>query len=215
MKKKPNLEQGNRLLFQGDSITDMKWGRNQSDRNHYLGHSFVFLIAARLHADFESLQLDFFNRGVSGNTTRDLKKRWQNDAIEMKPDILTLLIGTNDVAQNILASEFESNYRHIVDASLTSNPKLKLILMNPFVLQSGKLKDETAWKSRRSSTEELCLIVEKIAKDYKATHIELNLIFDRASEKTGPEHWLWDGVHPLPQGHEIIARSWIEALTDE
>ena len=69
----PRLEKGSTLLFQGDSITDMKWGRNQKDRNHYLGHSYVFLIASRLHADMPEAELNFLNRGMSGHTVPDLQ----------------------------------------------------------------------------------------------------------------------------------------------
>ena len=87
------------FYFRGDSITDMKWGRNQKDRNHYLGHSYVFLLASRLGVDMAEANLEFFNRGVSGNKVYDLRKRWQKDAIEMNPDWLTVLIGVNDVSQ--------------------------------------------------------------------------------------------------------------------
>ncbi|MEK6233998.1 MAG: twin-arginine translocation signal domain-containing protein, partial [Planctomycetales bacterium] len=75
----PKFKTGSRLLFQGDSITDMKWGRNQKDRNHYLGHSYVYLIAARLGVDLPAAKLDFYNRGMSGHKVADLKSRWQKD----------------------------------------------------------------------------------------------------------------------------------------
>ena len=75
----------------------MKWGRNQADRNHYLGHSYVFLIAGRLGMDMPKAKLEFFNRGISGNKVSDLKARWQKDAINLKPDLLSILVGTNDV----------------------------------------------------------------------------------------------------------------------
>ena len=73
----PDFPLGTRLLFQGDSITDMKWGCNQADRNHYLGHSYVFLIAGRLGMDMPKAKLAFFNRGISGNKVSDLKARWK------------------------------------------------------------------------------------------------------------------------------------------
>ena len=80
----PGFTKGSRLLFQGDSITDMKWGRNQNDRNHYLGHSYVYLIAARLGVDLPKAQLDIYNRGMSGHKVADLRGRWQKDAVEME-----------------------------------------------------------------------------------------------------------------------------------
>ncbi|WP_018969565.1 SGNH/GDSL hydrolase family protein [Rubritalea marina] len=206
------LVAGSRLLFQGDSITDMQWGRNQRDRNHYLGHSYVFLLAARLGVDMPEAKLEFYNRGISGNTTQDLKKRWQKDAIDIKPDLLSILIGTNDVGKGITPQEFEANYRQLLDASLAANSQLRLVMLDPFVLRSGGLKSEQAWKARRSATDKLGAIVDKLAADYNAVHIQTQAIFDAATELAPPEHWIWDGIHPLPQGHELIARSWLEAL---
>jgi lysophospholipase L1-like esterase len=205
----PSFNKGCRLLFQGDSITDMNWGRNQSDRNHYLGHSYVYLIAARLGVDMPEAQLDFYNRGMSGHTVANLRERWQKDAIEMKPDVLSILIGTNDVRCGVREEAFEADYRGILDASKNSNPDLRIVLLDPFVLRSGRLKDEKAWSSRRSATDQLGMVVARLAKDYDAVHIKTQEIFDTAAKAVTPEQWIWDGVHPLPQGHELIARHWL------
>ena len=92
----PLFEPGARVLFQGDSITDMGRGRTE-DPNHILGHSYVFIIAARQGAAFPVQGVTFINRGVSGNTLADLAARWQADTIALKPDVLSILIGINDV----------------------------------------------------------------------------------------------------------------------
>ena len=209
----PDFKKGSRLLFQGDSITDMKWGRNQKDRNHYLGHSYVYLIAARLGVDMPQAQLDIYNRGVSGNTVADLRKRWQKDAIDMKPDLLSILIGTNDGGRGVQADAFEADYIHILEASRNSNPDLRLVLLDPFVLRSGRLKDEKAWASRRSATDKLGIVVARLAKDYDAVHVKTQDIFDSAAKAVAPAQWIWDGVHPLPQGHELIARNWLQEVS--
>lgn len=215
----PSFEQGSRLVFQGDSITDMKWGRNESDRNHYLGHSYVFMLAGKLGVDMPEARLDFYNRGMSGHKVSDLRKRWQKDAIDMKPDLLTILIGTNDVGMGVrnpdravTPAAFEADYRAILDASRKANPTLRLVLMDPFVLPTGPLKNEQAYKARRDATDALRVVVVKLAKDYNAVHIPLQDIFDAAAEAATPEHWMWDGIHPLPQGHELIARHWLQAV---
>ena len=83
---------GARILFQGDSITDGNRGRN-ADPNHILGHGYAFIIAAKYGAAFAALNLDFMNRGVSGNTVLALQKRWAKDTIELKPDVLSILVG--------------------------------------------------------------------------------------------------------------------------
>ena len=212
----PKFENGARLLFQGDSITDMKWGRNQNDRNHYLGHSYVFLLASRLGVDMAKANLEFFNRGVSGNKVSDLRKRWQKDAIGMNPDWLTVLIGVNDVSQGrgqpVDLKKWEQDYRHILNQSRRANPKLKIILMDPFVLRMTRLNSDAQWKYWRGEIDKLGKIVVRLAKDFNAIHIETQKIFDQAANQVSPGNWIWDGVHPLPQGHELIARNWLQAV---
>ena len=216
----PSFKPGSRLLFQGDSITDMKWGRNEKDRNHYLGHSYVFMLAGQLGVDLPHAKLDFYNRGMSGHKVSDLRKRWQKDAVNMKPDVLTILIGTNDVGMGIrhpdravTPAAFEADYRAILNASRQANPALRLVLMDPFVLPTGPLKHPSAYKPRREATDALRLVVAKLAKEYNAVHIPLQDIFDGAAQGTTPEHWMWDGIHPLPQGHALIAREWLKAVS--
>jgi lysophospholipase L1-like esterase len=211
----PRFKTGARLLFQGDSITDMKWGRNQADRNHYLGHSYVYLIAARLGVDMPEAQLDVYNRGMSGHKVRDLRNRWQQDAIDLKPDLLSILIGINDVGRNLEGVDtaaWEADYRHILDASRAANPELRIVLLDPFVLPSGRLKSPDAFKKWRDQVERLLPIVAKLAKDHDAVHVKTQAIFDAAAAAVSPERWIWDGVHPLPQGHELIARNWLQQV---
>ncbi len=219
--QRPNILEGSRLLFIGDSITDMKWGRNEKDRNHYLGHSYVFLIASRLQTDLPQAKLEFFNRGVSGNTVADLKKRWQKDSLEMKPDILSILIGVNDVGRASRAEEeidldqWEADYRFILDASRTANPKLTIVLLDPFVLPVTRLSEEKAWEQWNGECSKLRKIVARLASDYQAIHVRTQVIFDDACQHAEPSHWIWDGVHPLPQGHELIARNWVDNVAEQ
>ena len=211
----PKFEKGSRLLFQGDSITDMKWGRNQKDRNHYLGHSYVYLIAARLGVDLPQAHLEFFNRGMSGNKISDLRMRWQKDAIDMEPDWLSILVGINDVGRVTKDKglrEWEGDYRFVLDASRKANPKLEIVLLDPFILASGGLTKRTAYVAKREVVDKLCGVVRRLAEDYGAVHIQTQKVFDEAAEKMSPEQWVWDGVHPLPQGHELIARNWLQAV---
>lgn len=212
----PAFKKGSRLLFQGDSITDMKWGRNEKDRNHYLGHSYVYLIAARLGVDLSEAQLDIYNRGMSGHKVGDLRRRWQKDAIEMKPDLLSILIGVNDVGRNLDGVDlksWESDYRFLLDASRNPDPNLQLVLLDPFVLASGRLANEESYKKWRGQVDRLIPIVGQLAKEYGAVHIKTQDVFDAAAQAASPGQWIWDGVHPLPQGHELIARNWLQEVS--
>lgn len=210
----PKFKPGSRLVFQGDSITDMNRGRNESDRNHYLGHSYVYLIAARLGADMPAAKLEFFNRGVGGEGLPHLKRRWQKDAIDMKPDLLSILIGVNDVWERakVEVQPWEDDYRFMLDASRKANPELRLVLLDPFVLASGRLENPAKYRLWRGMIDQLIPVVGKLAKDYDAVHVKTQDVFDAAAKEVSPGYWLWDGVHPLPQGHELIARHWLDKV---
>jgi len=211
----PKFKKGSRLLFQGDSITDMLWDRKERPGYH-LGHSYVYLIAARLGVDMPQAQLDVYNRGISGNKVADLRKRWQKDAIDMKPDLLSILIGVNDVGSNLDGVDvkaWEADYRFILDLSFEANQNLHLVLLDPFVLPSGRLSDTDAFKKWRYQVERLIPIVGQLAKDYNAIHVKTQVVFDNAAKAVSPEQWIWDGVHPLPQGHELIARNWLQEVS--
>ena len=87
------------FLFQGDSITDGNRGRDK-DPNHIMGHGYAFSIASRIGADFAESNPVFYNRGISGNRVTDLEKRWQTDTLDIKPDVLSILVGINDGADD-------------------------------------------------------------------------------------------------------------------
>ena len=215
--RRPQFKSGSRLVFQGDSITDMKRGRNEKDRNHYLGHSYVYLIAARLGVDLPEAKLDFYNRGVSGHKVGDLRKRWDKDAIGLKPDLRSVLVGVNDVGRHLNGSDvdhWEDDYRFMLNASRSANPSLRIVLLDPFVVPSGRLANRAAYQSWRGQVVRLLPIVARLADDFDAVHVETQMMFDAATEKVSPEHWIWDGVHPLPQGHELIARQWIAKVSE-
>lgn len=211
----PSFKPGSRLVFIGDSITDMKWGRDESDRNHYLGHSYVFLLAARLGVDMPEAALEFFNRGISGNRLANLRRRWERDAVEMKPDLLSVLVGVNDVHGNLDdldVGQWENDFRQALDSSRKANPELRLVLIDPFVLASGRLKPPEEYRRWRSQTDRLGEVVTRLAKEFDATHVPMQKVFDQAARDVSPEHWIWDGIHPLPPGHELIARTWLETV---
>jgi lysophospholipase L1-like esterase len=142
------------FLFQGDSITDGNRGRN-ADPNHIMGHGYAFAIASRVGADFPEAGFVFYNRGVSGNKIPDLEKRWQTDALELKPHVLSLLIGINDTAAEInkandakTIGEFEDGYRKLLQQCRAQKPDLLFVLGLPFVYPVGNRKDKwLEWKN--------------------------------------------------------------------
>jgi lysophospholipase L1-like esterase len=187
-----------RILFQGDSITDGNRGRSP-DPNHILGHGYAFIIAAKYGAAFPDLKLDFMNRGVSGNTVLDLEKRWQKDTLDLKPDILSILIGVNDNGRNIPFDQYEQVYDKLLTDAKAANPKIKFVLGEPFVKPSGTLNEGI--KKRQE-------IVAKLAQKHGAALIHFQKIFDEAAKKAPADYWVWDNVHPTYRGHQLMADEW-------
>ena len=54
-----------------------------------------------MEAAFPERNLEFFNRGVSGNTIQNLESRWQPDTLELRPDLLSILVGINDYSRGV------------------------------------------------------------------------------------------------------------------
>jgi lysophospholipase L1-like esterase len=214
--RKRKLANGSVILFQGDSITDGNRGRN-ADPNHIMGHGYAFSIASRLGADFPEKRLIFHNRGISGNKINDLAKRWQTDTLDLKPDLLSILVGVNDSASVVFQREpvisvdrFEKEYKSILDLTLQKFPDILFILCEPFILKVGKVKDN--WEAYRADMAQRQAIVRNLALHYNAVFVASQEVFDKACEKAPAEYWMWDGVHPTVPGHELLAREWIKQV---
>jgi len=96
------IRSGQTILFQGDIITD-------ADRNrwepHNLGTGCVIMVAQRFSKEHPEVNVTFLNRGISGNRIRDLRERWQEDCLDLKPDIVSIMIGVNDTLGTFLWGE--------------------------------------------------------------------------------------------------------------
>src|SRR5882724_1546201 len=201
----PAFTPGSRILFQGDSITDMNRGRT-ADPNHILGHSYVFIIAARQGAAFPEAKLEFMNRGISGNTVLALEKRWEKDTLDLKPDVLSILIGVNDNSRNIPIDQFEQVYDKLLTDTKAANPKIKLVLCEPFTLPSGPKKDNyEPWLEGIKKRQE---VVAKLAQKHGAALVHFQRMFDEAAKRAPADYWIWDGVHPTYRGHQLMADEW-------
>lgn len=196
---------GARILFQGDSITDGNRGRS-ADPNHILGHGYAFLIAAKFGAAYPEMKLEFLNRGVSGNTVLDLKQRWQKDTLDLKPDILSVLIGVNDKGRGVPFDQYEQTYDRLLTEAKAANPKLKLVLCEPFVV--NHLATTPQHGSPNSDIVRRQEIVARLAKKHGAALVDFQGALDRATKRAPAIHWIWDDVHPTYSGHQILADEW-------
>lgn len=199
---------GARILFQGDSITDGNRGRSE-DPNHILGHGYAFIIAARWGSEFPGRRLTFLNRGISGNTVRDLAGRWKADTLDLKPDLLSILIGINDLA-GVPAEEYEATYDRLLEETSRALPGVKLVLGEPFALPVGPIKD--GWDQRREKLARRQEIVAKLAAKHGAALVRFQEAFEDAARRAPGDYWIWDGVHPTYSGHQVMADAWVRAV---
>src|ERR1019366_7928122 len=128
------------LLFQGDSITDGGRDRTVTAANDLpaLGSGYPRRVAEMLRTSQPFLQINVFNRGVSGNVVADLSARWQGDTLDLKPTILSILIGVNDVWHTLgkspaaeVVATYETGYRALLDRTRTALPNIRLVVLEP------------------------------------------------------------------------------------
>ena len=207
------------ILFQGDSITD--GGRMKDyehDLNHQMGHGYAYIVNSTLGAKYPEKNLKFINKGISGNRIGDLYARWIEDAMNIRPDILSILVGINDCEQlryygkGSDAVRFEKIYRILIEDTLQSKPDIKLVLMEPFGLPVGERKDN--FQEMYDMLKGYQQATKRIAEDYGAIFVPLQDKFFELSEKYPPDYWSWDGIHPTVCGHGIIADEWMEKCKD-
>ncbi len=210
------FREGARVLFQGDSITD--GGRERGGRypDHALGHGYPYLIAARYGGHFPELKLNFFNRGISGNKLSDMAGRWQGDAIALKPDVISILIGINDVWHNIAANreikyeEIEQNYDKLLGDTLSSLPGVKIVLCEPFLLKGQA--NQNKWEQWEAATKRIQQMVARLGEKHKLPVVGFQKVFDDACRRAPAEYWLFDGVHPCWAGHQLMADEWLRVV---
>jgi len=209
------IEAGSVILFQGDSITDCGRDRAVSEPNQAraLATGYPLLIASRLLGERPEANFRVFNRGVSGNTVPDLDARWQADTLDLKPDLLSILIGVNDIWHKFngtfhgTVEDYETGYNALLGRTKQALPGVRLAVLEPFVLRTGAVTD--AWfpefDQRRA-------VAARVAERAGAIFVPLHGLFERLSREAPPAYWAADGVHPTVAGHGVIARAWLEAV---
>jgi len=205
------------IVFQGDSITDA--GRNRS--RYYandaggLGYGYVFQIVAELLGSNPSKDLKCYNRGISGNKVYQLADRWEDDCLNLKPDVLSILIGVNDFWHKLNGNYdgtpdiYNTDLRKLLDRTKKEYPSIKLILGEPFAVKGGSAITQK-WESEFYAYQDQA---KKIAEDYNAVFIPLQKIFDDALKIAPVSYWCPDGVHPSIAGAYLMKNGWLEAFS--
>ena len=196
-----------KLLFQGDSITDA--GRDR-ENIHDLGRGYPSYAAEFLKAQNPDIEFEFIDLGISGNQTKDLVARLDKDFIDIQPDVVSIMIGINDVwhyaGKEWLDTDlFEERFRTVLSA-LKEKTKAKIMIIEPFLIP-GAGKDyfrEDLWKKIE--------VVRKLAREYADVLLPTDGLLQAAFIGDDPLTYAADGVHPTAKGAEFIGKLYADYI---
>ena len=197
-------------MFQGDSITDC--GRERSDIKA-LGSGYPKYVRPYLKECYPHIEFALINKGISGHQTKDLLARWQEDAVDLQPDVISILVGVNDTWHHTETKDwvpndlFEANYRSMLE-DIKDKTSAKIIMLEPFVLDFPEMK------CFHNDIDEKIQIVRRLAAAYADRYIPLDGLFAAACVSDPPSHWTVEGVHPTDEGHKLIADYYFDAISD-
>jgi lysophospholipase L1-like esterase len=215
--KKVSIENGDVILFQGDSITDS--GRNNRNavvpnNTGALGNGYAFMAASQLLLQHPGKDLKIYNKGISGNKVYQLAERWDADALDIKPNILSIHIGVNDYWHTLgggykgTIETYIADYRKLLDRTKTALPNVKLVICEPF----GVLDVKAVTKDWYPAFDKYREAAKAIAAEYNAPFVAYQAAFDKAITQAPPAYWTGDGVHPSIAGAALMAETWLKAV---
>lgn len=210
------INQGDIILFQGDSITDSSREKEKELPNNpnSMGKGYAFLAASKLLKTLPKENLTIYNRGISGNKVNQLSDRWDKDALELKPDWISILIGVNDY-WHMLHSDYdgtieiyENDYRKLLQRTKKALPDVKLIICQPFAIPGTSAVDES-WVEPFGKYQ---AVAKKLAAEFNAFWVPFQEVFDKAMSDAPASYWIPDGVHPSISGSQLMADAWVKTL---
>jgi lysophospholipase L1-like esterase len=210
--KKIKLKENAVVLFQGDSITDAGRDKTNMDYNSLpaLGNGYASLIAAQLQYDNAAKKLKIYNRGVSGDKVFQLAARWDKDCLDIKPDVLSILVGVNDFWHTLVHNykgtlkTYKDDYIKLLTRTKEQLPDVQLIIGEPYSVKGTKVDDK--WYPFFYEYQHAA---REIADQFDAVFIPLQQVFDHAQEAMPGAYWTPDGVHPSFAGAQIMAATWL------
>jgi lysophospholipase L1-like esterase len=210
------LSAGDKILFQGDSITDA--GRNKENNGFnnpsILGGGYAFLAAAELLHKHADKNLQIYNKGISGNKVFQLAERWDKEALDIQPNVLSILIGVNDYWHKHngnydgTVEVYKRDLTALLERTKYQLPDVKLIICEPFAVKGVKAVDDTwypEFDGYRAAAKEIALASG-------AVFVPFQKVFDQAEKVAPGSYWTTDGVHPSLAGSQLMAQAWLKAV---
>ena len=210
------IGQNNTILFQGDSITDS--GRKKDDSNpnnpSALGNGYALFAGSELLFKYPEKSLKVYNKGISGNKVYQLAERWDADCLDLKPDVLSILIGVNDYWHkhdghyNGTVDIYRNDYKALLERTKKALPNVKLVICEPFAVPNVKAVDKT-WYPEFPEYQKAA---RDMAQAFDAAFIPFQSVFDKAVKSAPGAYWTGDGVHPSLAGAQLMAHAWGEVV---
>lgn len=212
---KVTLNEGDVILFQGDPITDARRNKEKkfADRANEprgLGDGYPLRISGQILRNHPTKRLKCFNRGISGHKVPNLQKRWKKDCLDMKPALLSILIGVNDIWHKMngrydgTVEDYRTGFTDLLAETKQALPNVQIVVCEPFALRCGAVKD--SWYPEFDQRRE---VAAEVAAGAGAIWVPFQSMFDAAiAAGSDPRVWAADGVHPTIAGHTLMAETW-------
>ncbi|MGI4020580.1 MAG: SGNH/GDSL hydrolase family protein [Janthinobacterium lividum] len=210
------IGQNNTVLFQGDSITDSGRKKDNMDPNNpsALGSGYAMLAGSELLFKYPEKNLKVYNKGISGNKVYQLAERWDADCLDLKPDVLSILIGVNDYwhkhdgKYDGTIAVYRKDFKALLERTKKALPNVKLIICEPFAVPDVKAVDKT-WYPEFPEYQKAA---REMATSFDAAFVPYQSVFDRAVKSAPGSYWTGDGVHPSLAGAQLMAQAWLEVV---
>lgn len=204
------------ILFQGDSLTDAGRERERQASNSAasFGGGYALMAAAHVLCEHADSRFRIFNRGNAGNKVFQLAGRWRRDCLELKPAVVSVLIGVNDFWHKLTGrydgtvAKYEDDYRQLLTLTRDSLPGVRFVIGEPFAVTGSTVVDEKWFPE----FDEYRSVARKLATEFGAVFIPYQEIFSRAQAIAPVSYWTVDGVHPSMAGASLMAQAWVRAV---
>lgn len=206
------------ILFQGDSITDAGRDRGSYYANNPdgMGKGYVHHTATQLLGTMPVKNLRIYNRGISGHKVFQLADRWDDDCLQLRPDVLSILIGVNDFWHTLSSGytgtvqTYETDFRKLLERTKKELPATRLIICEPFAVAGG-----TAITDKWKDFEGYRIAAKKLAGEFGASFVPFQTVFDEALKLAPASYWCPDGVHPSLAGAYLMKEAWLKTYVSK
>ena len=202
--EKIQIKKDSKILFIGDSITDVKFNRRK--RFTIKGEN-VYALQLKKRFKKYSKNIKVEIKGIASNRTYHVYDRLTSDCISLKPDVVIMLIGVNDAWENYVPEKYppllrpmEPHIREVYRRLRTELPNTQILYLMPFLIDAVEEKFPY-----HKTLDEFREVLKSIALENGATVLDLQEIFYQAQKSIEPKKLAVDGIHPTNLGHKVMA----------